>query len=540
MSTVLPNGTIRFLQNVPIDEDYQNSLDFLTLEAQREYFLGLTPVYTMIGATRVREGVIDVSVNSDTLLPCNYLMFQNMDFYNKWFYAFITDIEYVNNNMTRIYYALDDIQTWLFDVELEECFVEREHTTTDRMFEHLVDEGINTSEYVENAYFSKLYDRYSALLFTQTYFSPMEGGGEEVHYAPSVIRGGTLDSAILITFDMQGNDGQWYEPQYLPNSDEAWSGNGMDVLGATIYKITTNQQSDSIVSLNVFPKHFVENIGSNARVDNLRFTNFSSNTQLDGYTPKNNKLYNSPFCVLEFCSTDSQKMILQPEYVDPNCEINIIANISPSPSLIAFPFQYAGKDADYEHAISIEDFPQGSLAIDGYKAWVASGGLSKQHISMISGVASGTLNAIGSLNSGNAVGVVSSIANMGASIANSIVNMNVAKTLPSIRVGNCNSHPLACDKRVGYYVRRMSLPSDIIKSIDDYFTMFGYKVNKIKTPSRRNRPHYTYVKTKGCKVRGGAPADAINRIQIIYDNGIRFWVNASEVGHYTDIDNSPV
>ena len=69
--------------------------------------------------------------------------------------------------------------------------------------------------------------------------------------------------------------------------------------------------------------------------------------------------------------------------------------------------------------------------------------------------------------------------------------------------------------------------------------MFGYTVNKVKTPSRRNRPHYTYLKTKGCHVDGGAPADAIQRIETIYDNGIRFWVNASEVGDFS-VNNAPV
>lgn len=340
---------------------------------------------------------------------------------------------------------------------------------------------------------------------------------------------------------MQDGNGEWLVPQYAPESDDAWTGNGLDMLGATIYKITDKQQADSIVSLNVFPEAFAGDIGTNAKTDNLRFDNFTSSTQLNkGYVPTNKKLYNSPFCILEFGATDGQKITLQPEFVNDNCEINIIANISPSPSLIAFPFQYEGKDTDYEHAISIENFPQASLAIDGYKAWIASGGLSKQYIGIASSVTGGVLNTIGTLASGNVIGGVASVTNAGASIANSIVDMNVAKTLPAVKIGSTNSQPLTSDKRVGYFIRRMCLPKDVIKSIDDYFTMYGYRVNKVKKPNRHNRPHYTYIKTKGCKVRGGAPADAINRIQTIYDNGIRFWVNPNEVGQYSTIDNSPV
>ena len=124
-------------------------------------------------------------------------------------------------------------------------------------------------------------------------------------------------------------------------------------------------------------------------------------------------------------------------------------------------------------------------------------------------------------------------------IGDAVIKGTLARKEPPVIKGNFNTQVLPANEQVTVYSRQMTITSDQAKSIDNYFTMFGYKVNKIKKPSRRNRPHYTYVKTKSCKVIGGAPADAINRIQIIYDNGIRFWVNASEVGHYTDINNSP-
>ena len=543
MSTIVPNSQIRFLSNVPLDKNYENSIDFLTETAQRTYFLGLTPIHTMVGATRVRDGVIAVDVLADDILTCNYIMFQNTNFGTKWFYAFVTDVVYVNNKMTHIYYQIDDIQTWLFDVSLKECFVEREHTATDGMFEHLVDEGISTSEYVDCGIYSKIYDTYQAMLFTQVTFTPDDEDPSEdvVTYAPAVIRGGALDSSVVINYDLQDQYGQWLEPQYDPSSDDAWGGNDLDRLGATIYKLTQNQQSESIVALTVMPKYFVTGLRRTAVTDNLRFDNFTGSTQLDNnYVPKNKKLYNSPYCILKFCSTDGQEETLQPEYVNTNCEINIIANISPSPSLIAFPFQYANKTTDYEHAITIEDFPQASVAIDGYKAWCASGGLSKQIVGTVSGVSGGVLNAVGSGIAGNPIGVVGGVVSAGSSIADAIINIDVAKKLPAIRKGNVNAQPLACDKRVGYYIRRMCLNSDVMKSVDDYFTMFGYKVNKVKTPNRRNRPYWTYLKTRGCHVDGGAPADAIERIEAIYDNGIRFWTDAQNVGKYTTLNNAPV
>lgn len=533
MSIVAPNGTVHFLSGVPIDEDYQNSLDFVSKELQTAYFLGLTPVHTLSNATRVRDGVIRVDVNCDTIMNCNYLMFQNLDFWGKWFYAFITNIEYVNNNCCHVYYAIDDIQTWMFDVELEECFVEREHTVTDGLFENLIDEGIGVSEYKAGTLYDKEYTRYIYCLFTSTVFDASDNPVS----ADIGIKAGQLNGLEIIVGDLQNNNGDWLEL-----TGQGFAGNDLDRLDATIKKLTQEQQKESIVALTTFPKHFSpsNDIAHNPVTDSLQFNNFSSGDSLDGYTPKNKKLYNSPYCLFEFGANDGQKETLQPEYLLASNGISIYSNCSPNPSLLCVPLWYQNENYCYKKAITIEDFPQAPLSIDGYSAWVASGGLAKQYINLASGVAGGTLNTLGSLASGNPVGTIAGAMSVASSIANSIVNIDVAKKFPSDVKGHFNTTPISANRKIGLYVRKMTINGDNAKSIDDYFTMFGYKVNKIKTPSRRNRPHYTYVKTKGCKAVGGAPADAINRIQTIYDNGIRFWVNASEVGKYSEINNAPV
>ena len=73
--------------------------------------------------------------------------------------------------------------------------------------------------------------------------------------------------------------------------------------------------------------------------------------------------------------------------------------------------------------------------------------------------------------------------------------------------------------------------------IDDYFSMFGYSVRRIKKPNRFTRPHWNYVKTIGATITGSVPADDMRKICQIYDAGITFWKRGSEVGRY-DLDNS--
>lgn len=45
---------------------------------------------------------------------------------NKWFYAFITNMTYVNDNRTDITITTDVFQTWQFDINFKESFIERE------------------------------------------------------------------------------------------------------------------------------------------------------------------------------------------------------------------------------------------------------------------------------------------------------------------------------------------------------------------------------------------------------------------------------
>lgn len=53
-----------------------------------------------------------VEKKAEDLYDCNYLAFQNTSFGSKWFYAFITSVEYVNNITSEITFEIDVLQTY--------------------------------------------------------------------------------------------------------------------------------------------------------------------------------------------------------------------------------------------------------------------------------------------------------------------------------------------------------------------------------------------------------------------------------------------
>ena len=59
-------------------------------------------------------------------------------------------MEYVNENCTDIFIETDVMQTWLYNIVWNRCFVEREHVNDDTIGNHTVPEGLETGEYICN------------------------------------------------------------------------------------------------------------------------------------------------------------------------------------------------------------------------------------------------------------------------------------------------------------------------------------------------------------------------------------------------------
>ena len=148
---IAPTTNIKLLYHVPLDNTYDHTIFFYTASAQQNYFAGLTK-YNLANYTyqRVQKGMLRVGINAENLYDCNYMMFQNTGFGNKWFYAFINSVEYVNNECSEIRFELDEIQTWHFDYSPDICFVERQHSLTDNIGDNILPEPVALGEYVYN------------------------------------------------------------------------------------------------------------------------------------------------------------------------------------------------------------------------------------------------------------------------------------------------------------------------------------------------------------------------------------------------------
>ena len=127
MANFTPLAEFHLLKDIDIDVSYTHQYYFANPDAQQSFFLS-KKFRTVQNGTyqRKNSNSIDVPFLADDIRECKYMMWKN-GASDKWYYAFVTAINYVNPSVSTIVYQLDVYQTYLFDMQWKDSFIEREH-----------------------------------------------------------------------------------------------------------------------------------------------------------------------------------------------------------------------------------------------------------------------------------------------------------------------------------------------------------------------------------------------------------------------------
>lgn len=153
------NSRIILAKGINMDRSYNNVIDYtenqmLTLLRSEAHLVREASDYTFIRGT----GTLDTQFTYAECLGSNYMAFQNPDYSNKWFFAWIDEVQYRGNYNTRIIYTIDAWSTWFSDWTAKKCFINRHHVNDDSIGANLIEEPVNTGEYVVNKKASYLRD----------------------------------------------------------------------------------------------------------------------------------------------------------------------------------------------------------------------------------------------------------------------------------------------------------------------------------------------------------------------------------------------
>lgn len=555
---IAPNTTVRLLTGVPLDNTYAHTIYFANKTAQTSYFQGKTKsgcLFNNISYQRYSKGVIRLQKSADDIYDCNYMMFQNSAYGTRWFYAFINTIEYVSNTVCEITYEIDVIQTWFFDVTLLQSFVEREHSTTDVAGDNIVPEPVNIGEYyMGTPTGSGLFDTYDVVIVSPYTYqinsvtNPWEDSTDEKHL-----------EGISTILSYQAFD----------STNDSTSVAGQSFLAVAMSQFPDNED---IASAYLIPHSFIDyDNNQTIRLDTDTFEPQIANyfthhpTSLShGYVPKNKKLLTYPYNKLVIDTADGNLYEYAFEFFDEyqegsshidgiNFEIKGYRGINCS--FKAVPVHYKGEDLNYTEGCLLTDFPNVGIVNDSFKAWVAQNKTrtALQVASDIMGIGAGA----GTVMAGSQImtPITNVLSKTGAKMMSGGYEQigksgvkGIGGTLAEFadksrlryhpRVGsNDGSQEIVWGKKDFTGIQYSVNPQNA-QIIDDFFNCYGYATHRVKVPNRNARPHWTYVKTIDINLESNAPSDDTNKIASIYDNGITFWVNGSEVGNYS-LDNSP-
>ena len=143
-------STAVYLCNTPLKSDNKNQISFNSREEQFSYFNGLAVRRFSDFTYQRKDNIIRVPINAEVLYNdgVNYVMYDNKNFSNRWIYAYITEIEYINANVSHIHIKTDVFQTWFLDCEILPSFVVRETVINDDLFKHTLPENLPTGEQI--------------------------------------------------------------------------------------------------------------------------------------------------------------------------------------------------------------------------------------------------------------------------------------------------------------------------------------------------------------------------------------------------------
>ena len=538
MAYIEPNTEAYFCKEVPLDPNYENTIYFSSQREQYNYFRSKA-VEGMEKMTYQRKtrGWIRVGWSSDyhafsvinSMYNVNYMMFKNDSFENKWFYAFVDKVEYVNNNCVDVQYHIDVLQTWHFDYALNQCFIERQHTVTDNPGQHTVPEQIEHGPYIDEL---AQFDmdgvretsgrfRYTPCICIALTFDPNEDSDIPIP---------TLDAGVVTGMFPEGSvfNGCYY---IAVPANAVWGRVLMDILNG----LASDNKKDSVVGIFMFPSNLnpINNNGQQV-VKTLNFIHYNT---LGNYIPRNKKLLTNPYIkmyVSNNCGIASEYNL--EDFYD-NPIFKITANMNPGGGLLLWPTTYKEISGDnFDEAIQLNGFPPCAWTYDAFQAWLAQN--AGTIVASAMGLMMGWATAIGR----TAVGDPSAIASMPNLMAGTLMATGQVydhATKPPQLSGNNNVTITASTglSTYSFYIKHIKL--EYARIIDSYFDMYGYKVNTVGVPNRTARRSYTYIKTIGCTINGSVPADDTKEIEKIYDNGIRYWKYRPDlaIGNYDSAVN---
>ena len=540
---ITPNSDIILLKS-PLKLDHENQITFTDATAQYNYFNSLSKLSVNKATYQRKDGVIRFPTHTkendglptyEDILKYNYCMYKNTNYSNKWFYAYVVDITYQNDGMTEVKIETDVFQTWQFDIVYMNSFIEREHVSDDTVGLHTIPEGLETGEYIINTAgkvetelddcyicigVTKVPDNtpYQPIIYNNRIYGSVYSGLTYVLFADSEACAkfinaytsmGIVDAIACIFMIPEKMTGVDYATTYA-----SWPTITQDGVS---FKCTT------------VPNY----LGAKVIRNDITLT---SPTSIDGYTPRNNKCFVYPYNVLSITNNAGTQVEFHYEdFVNNTPLFYLYGSLVPSGTGKLFPVNYKKyQNANYTKAtfnwgMNIAKYPMCSWNVDQYTNWQVTNGINIGGIRLTGSQAHGigafaeALLGAASLKASGGESFEQLGSGFGKMFGAVQENYRHSMDSPTLegQTGSGDIQFASGEMSPTYY--KMTIKNEYIKTIDDFFTMYGYKVNRLGTINIHKRSNWDFIKCSNVNLEGEIPENDLDKIRRLFNNGCTFW-----------------
>ena len=500
------NSKIILCKGIKLDRDYVNVIDYtesqmLELCNSQGIKVAEANDYSFIPK---EQNSIMVNFTYNQCLISNYIAFQNPDYSNKWFFAWIDDVIFKGETTTKITFTIDAWSTWFDKWTKKSCFVKRQHVNDDTV-------GINTQPEPVELGKAMVVENEVTKLYTNFYLCALISPKKD-DTVNGLLRNGIYSGLGAV---------------FVDSLNAGSMNNALNNYMDDFSRVQRVIQYPSVLS------------SSNTYEDDLIISKLNT---IDGYTPVNKKLLTFPYKQLRVSASNGENTVLQYELFSENsATFGITGALLPECFISIYPESYRGLNKDMSKKINLKADIECAWGSGTY----TNGLVNKQTSDALNLVSNTILTgiAIGGLATGATEATMATQMALGSGIASGIastgnrVNDYVKARNESGQVhgGSSSNVSDVVSYNLGFRVYQECIKREYAERIDNFLTRYGYAINDIVSPNLTGRSNWNYIEIANTEEigDGDVPSKFMEIINNICRKGVSIWHNHSNVGNFS-------